>query len=226
LNASRLFTALAFLACGPTRDAAPPPVLSPDDASVTSVDASGAPAPDATADVDADAETSADVNATAAEPDCARRGLALSHHIVRGRVVEARNEQVPRGQRHWDVDWAEIDITEIIYGDLAGVSPAYRKGFYAASSRGFCDPNPNPGGPPHCGFGSHGIASDLQPHKGEELIFVLTLPGDHGGQDETIAPTPMRLRYGRRAAHVAAFCPLDQKDALVAAKKRMSRPPP
>jgi hypothetical protein len=209
-------------------DATPLIASSPPSASSSPQPAATALAHDAsdTADLDApssvlpiDAAALADASVESAVPVCARY-VGSTAHLVRGRVRSAGTLEERQGGKNYGFDFAVIDILEIISGNLDGVSPPYRKSFYALTVASFSDDRGNHG------WGGLGIAEHFVHRVGEELIFLVTLPGDHGGIDGGVIPARFAREYGHRRAQVSAFCPLEARDALVAWKESARSHPP
>src|SRR5581483_7539212 len=111
-------------------------------------------------------------------PGCAH-SLKPAKHLVVGKVRDVGSDTVPSTDGTATKVWAIVDIVEVVYGD--DVAPPFKKSFYAINTTDFWGKN---GG--H-GFGGHGFGSELQSHKGETFLFMLTLP-NKGGSEEALPP--------------------------------------
>ena len=193
----RALVLVGVIACGaphatPHVDPAPPPPPI-DSASSVPIDAAADAPPDAAPDAPIDAP----------ELPCWEQGRSgqrvqvLRVHVRTGGSVEVRD-----GTRIWSVDVAEMDILEVISGDMSDVQKPFRKSLYAAKEISFCD-RKNGG----CGDGiADPQISALIAAKGEDRIVVVALPpqGSTGG----VMVPRLRAKYGPTQPLLFRVCPV------------------
>lgn len=174
--------------------------------------------PDATepvVDAAAEAETVAVIvdaaPEAAARPVCGQSALAHAAHVVRGKVRDVGGSEVRKEGSIYAVAWVIVDILEVLDGD--GIAPKFQKSFYATTTT-------DVSGPGGHGFGGRGIATDLASRKGDELIFILTLP-DRGGSEGGAVPARFLRDYGPKSPNVYTTCPLEERDAILSAKAQL-----
>jgi hypothetical protein len=187
-----------IVACGaphptPHADPAPPPAI--DAAPAVIVDAA----------IDAPPDVAPDAQIDAPELPCWEQGrTGQAVQVLRVHVRSGGSVEVRKGIELWSVDVAEMDILEVISGDMSEVPRPFRKSLYAAKEISFCDVGVKQRS---CGDGfADPQVSALIAAKGEDRIIVVALPpqGSTGG----VMVPRLRAKYGLVQPTVFRVCPI------------------
>ena len=191
-----LLLGLVLVACGSARSSvvsAPEPVV---DAAVDSgVDAS--PPDAAVAVAEAAAPELPKPVCWASQPNGPRT------EAMRVRVRDGNGDDIVNHDgKSWQVGWADLDIVEVLRGDMTKVSPRFRRSLYVSGTGSFCH-----AGGVRCGE-AH-VSNDvlaLVAAKGQERVVVVTLPpiGSTGGP----IPPKLRAKYGDARPMLYRVCPV------------------